>query len=546
MNRELRTGLAVTVVFLTCVAAGLCLYVFFGHRVLTAVHSGESIPLLERLAGNRGGLPLRAYLDKADRLMVVYTARALASFFFYLFFVLAIRYLLRKDSESVCGGRQPSTGVRASEVAGASLIYALLTIAFFYRIIPHIDSQLIGPPEDNMQSLWRMWMTRQALQEKPDLIHTSHVFYPEGASQLFSLCPYSQLFALAATGTQSLVAVYNLLILSTFVFSGIGAFLLIRHFTDDTAAALLGGFVFAFNPSHFAHSLHHVSIATAQFIPFFVLFYIKTTEDGSRWNVAWASAFFLLNALCCWDYMIYALFFMVVYYFITAYRRRRFLMPGLVISSLIIVCTTLAVLSPLIIGMLASAARHPNVWFGGHDTLTIDLLGLFVPHYRHWLAGVLPIARANASYSSDFAWESVGYLGIICVGLLLASSPDGAGRTICAGTAALSGAFFRHDPSLHGPDCRRCSALCTDQAHPGCFGRARARENNGLCLPLSGCACRHRIQLPAPRGIPPQKKVARGAVGAGNMRRFLVAVARDNAGATSARLHGDSEAGTDY
>jgi uncharacterized membrane protein YjfL (UPF0719 family) len=145
-------------------------------------------------------------------------------------------------------------------------------------------------------------------------------------------------------------------------------------------------------------------------------------EDGSKRNVAWASTFFLLNTLVCWDYMVYALFFMVVYYCITAYRRKKLLMSGPIIASLVIVGATLAVLSPLIVSMLVSASRHPNVWKSGHDTLTVDILGLFVPHYYHWLAGVPFVARTNGSYSSDYPWESVGYLGILCVGLLIASS----------------------------------------------------------------------------------------------------------------------------
>jgi hypothetical protein len=422
VNRELRTALKVTMVFLACVAAGLCLYFLFGHRLLTAVYSGHAVPLVDRLAGNRSGLPLGQYLDKADRRMVVYAARALATFFFYLFFVVAVRRLLKKDADSMYDAPRRPTGVRASEVTGALLVYALLTIAFFYPILPHITSHLIGPPEDNMASLWRMWLTHQALLGKLDFLYTTRIFYPEGASLLFALCPYSQLFALPAGGSQFLVTVYNLLLLSTFALSGIGAFLLIRHFTSDTAAALLGGFVFAFNPSHFAHSLHHVSIATIQFIPFFILYYIKTLEDGSKRNVAWASVFFLLNTLCCWDYMVYALFFMAACYCITAYRRKKLLMSGPIISSLVIVGATLAVLSPLIVSMLVSASRHPNVWKSGHDTLTVEVLGLFVPHYYHWLAGVPFVARTNGSYSSDFPWESVGYLGIICVGLMFASS----------------------------------------------------------------------------------------------------------------------------
>jgi hypothetical protein len=204
------------------------------------------------------------------------------------------------------------------------------------------------------------------------------------------------------------------------VFSGVGAFLLIRRYLDDKAAALLGGFIFAFSPSHFAHSLHHVSIATVQFVPLFVLFYLKAMGDNSKRNVAWAGGFLFLNALCCWDYLVYAFFFMFAHYCITAYRRRRLLMPAVVTSSFTIIGATLLALSPLIISMLVTASRRPNVWMGGHNRFVVEVLGFFVPHYYHLFAGAPFIVRVNGSYSG-FSWESVGYLGIICTGIILAS-----------------------------------------------------------------------------------------------------------------------------
>jgi hypothetical protein len=418
-SREWRTPLRVTEFFLACLAVCVSVYLLFGHRLLTAVYSGKAFPLLDRLAGDRA-LPLGQYLAKANERIILYAVTAFLSFFFYLFIVLVVRRLLWSDADFVHGDPARAGGVRASEVVGAFLVYSLLTIAFFYPVLPHIASQLIGPPVDNMQSLWSLWSTHQAFREKLDLLYTTRIFYPEGSSLLFSLSPYNQLVALVAGGSQPPVVVYNLLILSTFVLSGVGAFLLIRHFTDDTPAALLGGFVFAFSPSHFTHSLLFVSISSIQFIPLFVLCYLKTMEDGSKRNIVWASVFFLLNTLVCWDFLVYAIFFMVACYGITSYRRKRLLMPGPIISSLTIAGATLLVTSPLIVRMLASASRHPNVWRGGHERFAVDALGFLVPHYHHLLAGIPIVGRVNGSYSG-FPWESVGYLGVLCIGLLLVS-----------------------------------------------------------------------------------------------------------------------------
>jgi hypothetical protein len=419
-SRELRTPARLAGVFLACLAACLSGYLLLGHRILTAAYLGKALPLVGRLtAGN--SLSLMQYLARADEQVILLAVTVFLSFFFYLFLALVVRRLLTSDAGSAYLVSKSAAGVRTSEVTGAFLVYSLVTVAFFHSIIPHMASLLIGPSADNMQHLWDIWWARHALQGRLDFLHTTSIFWPEGYTLLFHpFSIYNLLVALTLGWPFSPVVVYNLLILCTFVLSGVGAFLLIRHLTDNKAAALLGGFIFAFNPSHFAHSLGQIEIASLQFIPFFVLFYLKTLEDGSTRNVVWASVFFLLNTLCSWYYMVFALLFMVACYGITAYRSKKLLMPGPILSSFVVVGATFVTVSPLTVRMLLYALRHPGVNTWGYDEYVVDLLGLLVPDRYHWLAGIPSIAQVNGSYSG-FPWESVGYLGVVSVGFLLAS-----------------------------------------------------------------------------------------------------------------------------
>jgi hypothetical protein len=314
------------------------------------------------------------------------------------------------------------SGVRPREVAGAFLVYSLLTVAYFPSVIVHLGSLLVGPPGDNMQHLWDIWWARTALQGRLDFLHTTHIYWPGGYNLLFHpFSAYNVILATTLGRPLSPVAAYNLLVLLTFVVAGVGAFLLMRHFTENTAAALLGGFIFAFSPTHFAHALHQVEIASLQFVPFFVLYYLKTLEHGSKKNVVLASVFFLLNTLCSWYYMVFALFCMAGCYGVEAYRRKRLLLPGPIASSLAIVGATFVIISPLAVRMLLYASRTPGVSTWGYDVYVVDLLGLVVPHSYHWLAGLHPIAQLNGAYSG-FRNESAGYLGIAAIGFLLASS----------------------------------------------------------------------------------------------------------------------------
>jgi len=421
LSPELKTAVRAAGVFLAGLAACLAVYLLFGHPVLTAVHGGTALPLLDHLLGTRSQ-PLGHYLANADARVVQDATTAFVSFFLYLFLAFLVRRLLKRDTELVRVAPARPDGTRASETALVFLIYALLAVAFFHRVIPHIGSQLVGPPEDNMQHVWDLWYARRATGGISGFLHTTRIFYPQGTSLLFHPFSWFNLLLASAIGfLLTPVVAYNLLILLTFALSGVGAFLLIRHLTRDMAAALLGGFVFAFNPSHFGHALHQIEIASIQFIPFFVLFYFKVLERRTTSNVAWASVFFLLNSLCSWYYMLLALLCMAVCYGVEAYRSKRLLLPGAITSSLVVVGATVVVLSPLVVSMLVAAAAHSNLWPGGYGRYVVDIAGLFAPHYNHILAQVPLVARVNASYTG-FAWESVGYLGLVATGLMLASS----------------------------------------------------------------------------------------------------------------------------
>ena len=45
---------------------------------------------------------------------------------------------------------------------GVLLVFALVTTIFFWQWVPHLNSALIGPPEDNMQDFWNAWYTAVA------------------------------------------------------------------------------------------------------------------------------------------------------------------------------------------------------------------------------------------------------------------------------------------------------------------------------------------------------------------------------------------------
>jgi len=53
------------------------------------------------------------------------------------------------------------------------VLFSLVTAIFFWQWIPHLNSALIGPPEDNQQDFWNTWYA--VVGRNPD---SGHFFSP--------------------------------------------------------------------------------------------------------------------------------------------------------------------------------------------------------------------------------------------------------------------------------------------------------------------------------------------------------------------------------
>jgi len=218
--------------------------------------------------------------------------------------------------------KKPSENTRANHVVESVvlflrifLLFSVVTAIFFWQWIPHLDSALIGPPEDNQQEFWNTWYV--AVAKNPDhFFFTNLIRFPEGTPLYYHSFAYLKVFAIALLSkivgahTTSLIFLQNLSLLISFPLAGTGAFYLVKHFTGNTIGALLGGFLFAFNPSHVEHVMHHADVSSIEFIPFFVLSYLLTIERKSLFFLLLTIVLYVLNALSAWYYLFYIAYFM--------------------------------------------------------------------------------------------------------------------------------------------------------------------------------------------------------------------------------------------
>src|SRR5215470_11262387 len=111
---------------------------------------------------------------------------------------------------------------------------------------------------DPLLNAWALAWVAHQLPRAPAHIFDANIFYPERRTLAYSetvLAPGIVAAPLFWFGLPPIV-VYNLVLLSGFVVSGVGMALLVRSLTGSGAAGLLAGVAFAFLPYRFDHLPH--------------------------------------------------------------------------------------------------------------------------------------------------------------------------------------------------------------------------------------------------------------------------------------------------
>jgi hypothetical protein len=150
-----------------------------------------------------------------------------------------------------------------------------------------------------------------------EFFRTNLIKFPEGTTLYYHSFAYPQVFLVwlgtKAIGTDlpHLILLQNLTILISFPLAAVGTFYVVRHVTRSAWSAVVGGYIFAFNPSHVIHTLGHAHVSSIEFIPFFVICYWLALErTGLMWLVG-TIVFYALSALSCWYYLFYIGYFVI-------------------------------------------------------------------------------------------------------------------------------------------------------------------------------------------------------------------------------------------
>jgi hypothetical protein len=309
--------------------------------------------------------------------------------------------------------------------------YALLTVTATYPLILHVGHAVPGGG-DAYQFYWNLWWVKRALLERhanPYVI--DDVFYPYGATLYFhTLNLLQDVLALPISLALGLPAAYNSLVLLAGTLSGYGAYRLAFYVLahdidpDGTAAhpqsarlaAWVAGAAFTFSSYRFVHLLGHLDLVSTQWLPFFVLFLLKTRREPG-WRNPLLCGLFLAAATLTSFYYAFFLFLFLAFFvaWVLAHRGPGW---GDALKRIAMALLLFAVLAgPLLGAMLTRGVREGRTSNPSYDIdrFSADLLAFGVPSPLHpvWGGMVAPAYRAIARNNSSL--EAVMYLGVVPV-----------------------------------------------------------------------------------------------------------------------------------
>ena len=197
------------------------------------------------------------------------------------------------------------------------MLFALLTGLLTYPQIAQLSDGLPGdsgrPADDALLNCWILAWTPHALTTGRPVFDTN-IFHPRKntlaySEHMFGNLPFAGPIYLASRNP---ILAHNVVLLLTFVLSGLGMFLLTFEIVGRGYPAIAAGIVFAFSSFRFGEYAH-VQVLSAQWMPFCMLFIVRGLRRPSlgRWLAALVFGF--AQGLCCSYYAIFFLTYLVLF-----------------------------------------------------------------------------------------------------------------------------------------------------------------------------------------------------------------------------------------
>jgi hypothetical protein len=294
---------------------------------------------------------------------------------------------------------------------GVLLVYGLLALALTYPLVSHLGSHVPGNGVDDPPLTWNLWWVPTALLELgTNPFQCDYLFYPLGINlSFYTLTVLNGLLSIPLQAVLSLVTSSNLLLLSSFVLGGYGAFLLALAVVPRGEGiaghlpAFAAGLMYAFSSSKlFYAALGQWNIASSQWIPFYLLVLVRMAQRPQGLRLPLLGGLFLLfQAYAELTYASFLVLFTGLWLawhllvppgHVPAGALRRRHGARLLLGTGLVALVFLVGMVPQLAAMLPDMRAEGDIWSQGGgfaDVFSADLLGFFLPTALHPVLGGL-------------------------------------------------------------------------------------------------------------------------------------------------------------
>ncbi len=213
------------------------------------------------------------------------------------------------------------------------LAYLGLALLLTFPLVAHLTSHVPGDGIDDPSLAWNLWWVKHAFVDQPqNPFDCTWQFWPVGINLAFyTLTILNGMLSVPLQTAFNVITAYNILLLSSFVLGGFGAYLLCldvlapsrpsrlpssgpSRLRDPDLAAFLAGALYAFASGKlFYAALGQGNIASSQWIPFAALYILRTARPGGRVrDAALAALFIVLQAYAELTYASFLIIFALV------------------------------------------------------------------------------------------------------------------------------------------------------------------------------------------------------------------------------------------
>ncbi len=303
-------------------------------------------------------------------------------------------------------------------------LYLALTVVLTWPLLSLFTTHVPGDGSDDPALVWNLWWVKHAvidLHSNPFLC--DYMFHPIGIDLTFYTLTIVNGFAsVPLQPLLGLVTTNNVIVFATFVLSAYGAYLLLRYLLPrdvHPSVPFIAGVIYAFSSNRFLYaSLGQFNILSTEWIPFYVLFLIKSRRRprGTYYPLL-AAVFLLLNGYTEFTYASFLVVFTLVYFLywlaVEGWRKNLLFVRNLALMGTLFVVG----MSPILYRMWRVMAVEGDILVEGlgfANVFSADLLGFFVPSKLHPLADLW---RKSFDFSYlNFVFVGYGVLGLAILG----------------------------------------------------------------------------------------------------------------------------------